>query len=183
MHLRIPLLLRIFCGAGCADQRGIYDSAAPHHPPRLFQAAVDGVKKQFANAFFLQQVPEVQQCCGVRDILLKKVDPHESAHSIAVINGVFYPLVGQVEPALQQIHPQHGFDLNGWTAPFPGGVVRYDQRYPFLPRDNLIHDLLKLFPFCFLFPATVFHIAEAFLFHVLPPSFSYYITSSFILWD
>lgn len=55
MHLRIPLLLRIFCGAGCADQRGIYDSAAPHHPPRLFQAAVDGVKKQFANAFFLQQ--------------------------------------------------------------------------------------------------------------------------------
>ena len=126
VHLRVPLFLCIFCGTGCADQRGIHDGASPHHPSRLLQAAVDGVKKQLSDPLLLQQMPEVQQGRSIRDILLKKVDSHESAHGIAVINGVFHALVGQIEPALQQIHPQHGFDFDGRTASFSGGVVRYD---------------------------------------------------------
>ena len=113
----------------------------------------------------LQQMPEVQAGRGIRHILLKKVDPHEFPHGIAVVNGVLHTLVGQIEPALQQIHLQHSFNFNGRTASFPGGVVRHDQRYPFVPRDVLIHDLQKFFPLRFLFPAPVLHIAETFLFY------------------
>ena len=93
----------------------------------------------------------MQQGRGIRDILLEKVDPHEPAHGITVINGVLHPFVGQVEPALQQIHPQCGFDLNGRTSSFPAGVVRHNQRHPFLPWNDLVHDLQKFFPFCFFF--------------------------------
>lgn len=135
---------------GRADQRGVHDRAAPHHPSRLFQAAVDGVNKQLVDPLFLQQIPEVQQSRGIRDVLLKKVDSHESEHGIAVINGVFYTLVGQIEPALHQIHPQHSFNLNGWTAQFSGGLVRHNQRYPFVPWDNIVHSfrgILSVIPY------------------------------------
>ena len=61
------------------------------------------------------------------------------------------------------------FYLNRRTAAFPGWIVGDDQRYPFLPWDNLVHDFQKFFPFCFLFPAPVFHIAKTFLFHTQRP--------------
>ena len=85
--------------------------------------------------------------------LTQKVDPHEFTHGIAVVNGVFHSLVGQAEPALQQVHPQHSLDLNGRTASFPTGVVRHYQGYPLVPRDDLIHDFQKFFPLRFLLAA------------------------------
>ena len=94
VHFRIPFFLRVFCRAGRADQRGVYDAAAPHHPSSPFQAAVDCVKKQLADALLLQQMPKVQQGRGVRNILLEKVDPHKFAHGTAVINCVLYSFIG-----------------------------------------------------------------------------------------
>ena len=91
----------------------------------------------------------MQQCGGVRHVFFKKVDPHEFTHGIAVVYGVLHTLIGQIEPALQQVHPQHDLDLNGWTSSFPAGVVGHDQRHPFLPWNDLVHDLQKFFPFCF----------------------------------
>lgn len=73
VHLRIPLLVHVLRGAGRADQRGVHSAVALYHPSGLLQTAVDGVKKQLADPFLLQQVPEVQQGCGIRDILLEKV--------------------------------------------------------------------------------------------------------------
>ena len=122
----------------------------------------------------------MQQCGGVRHVFFKKVDPHEFTHGITVINGVFYALVGQAEPALQQVHPQHSFDSDGRTPALPAGVVGDYQRYPFVPRDNLIHDFQKFFPFCFLLSTPIFHIAETFLFHFLTPFFLFY--HIFCLW-
>ena len=63
--------------------------------------AVDGVKKQLANAVVLQRVPEVQPDCGIRDILLQKADPHKFSHGIY---GVFYALVS-APPALSADSP------------------------------------------------------------------------------
>lgn len=126
-------------------------------------------KKQLADPLFLQQAPEVQQSRGIRYILLEKVDPHELPHGIVAIDGVFYAFIGQIEPALQQIHSKHRFDFYGRTATFPGGVVRRNQGDPFVPWNDLLHDLQKFFPFRFLLPAPVFHITETFLLHPLPP--------------
>ena len=95
-------------------------------------------------------MPEMQQRGGVRHVLLKKVDPHEFPHGIAVVNGALHALVRQAEPALQQIHPQHDFYLNGWTPAFPRRIVQPDNFHPILPWNDLLHDLLKFFPLRFL---------------------------------
>ena len=113
---------------------------------------------------------------------LKEVNPYESAHGIAVIYSIRYAFIGQVEPALQQIHPKHDFDLDRRPAAFPRGVVRHDQGYSLLPRDDLVHDLQKFFPLCFLLPATVFRIDEAFLFHFLSPPFSLILSLPLSMW-
>ena len=166
VHFRIPLLLRVFGGAGRADQRGVHNAAAPHHPPSPLQAVVDSVEEQLPKAMLLQQMAKLQQRCGVGNVLLEEIDSHEFPHGIAVIDRVLHPLIREGEPALQQVHPQHDLDLNRRTAPLSGWIVRDDQRYPFIPWNNLIHDLQKFFPLCLLFPTAVFHIAEAFLFHL-----------------
>ena len=54
VHFGIPLLSPVFGGAGRADQCGVYNAAAPHHPTGLFQTAADGVKKQLPDPVFLQ---------------------------------------------------------------------------------------------------------------------------------
>lgn len=123
LHLGVSLLFRVLGRTGHADECGIHDASAPHHPARTFQAAGDRVKKQLADPMLFQQMPKMQQRRSIRHILLKKVDSHEFPHGIAVVNGVLHTLVGQAEPALQQIHPQHGLDLDGRTASFPAGIV------------------------------------------------------------
>lgn len=70
-------------------------------PARSRQRLVT-LKKQIANLFPLQHMPEVQQRGGVRDVLFKKADPHELPHGIAVVYGLLHTLVEQVEPALQR---------------------------------------------------------------------------------
>ncbi len=169
VHFGITGFPGVLCGTGRADQRGVHDTSAPHHPSGTLQTAVDRVKKQLPQAVLLQQMPELQQRGGVGYVLLKKVDPHEFAHGIAVIDSVLHALIGQVKPALQQVHPQHDLNLNGRTATLPCGVVGDDQRHPFVPRDDVIHNFQKFLSLCFLFPAPVLHIAETFLFHLSYP--------------
>ena len=162
VHFGIPLLFRILGETGRADQRGIHNAAATHHPACPLQAVFDCVKKQLDQPLRLQQTSEVRQGRGIWDILLKKIDPHEFPHGVAVVNGVLHSLVEQIEPTLQQIHPQHHPDPDWQMAALSTGVVGHDQRYPFVPWDDLVHDFQEFFPLCFLLPATVLHIAEAF---------------------
>ena len=53
VHFGVSLLFRVLGGAGRANQRGVHNAAAPHHPPSPLQAVVNGIKKQFPNPVFL----------------------------------------------------------------------------------------------------------------------------------
>lgn len=57
-------------------------------------------RKQLPALVSFQKMPEMQQCGGVRDILLKKVDFLEFSHDAAITNGILHALVRRVEPAL-----------------------------------------------------------------------------------
>ena len=92
-------------------------------------------------------------------------DAYEFAKGIAVIDAVFNALIRQREPALQEIHPQHFFDSIRRTTTLAAEIMRLDEVDPFVPRDDFIHDIQKLFPFRCSFPKAVFHIAEALLTH------------------
>lgn len=52
---------------------------------------------------------------------------------------------------------------------FPVGLG-LDDIYPLIPWDYLIHNFQKFFPFRFLLPATVLHIAQCLLLHFLAVS-------------
>ena len=55
----------------------------------------------------------------------------------------------KIEPSLKQIHPQHFLDPYGRTAAFSLGIIRFNNPYPLIPRDDLVHDLKELFPLGF----------------------------------
>ena len=40
---------------------------------------------------------------------------------------VFHCRVGQAEPLLHEVHPQHGYQCKGWAAILAFGVVRCDE--------------------------------------------------------
>lgn len=70
-------------------------------------------------------VSELQQGCRIRNLFRHKIYAKKTTHGVAVIYGVLCPFVGQVEPCLHQIHPQHRLDTpnrspmlsTGWSLP------------------------------------------------------------------
>ena len=56
----------------------------------------------------MQKLPEFAQGCGVRYLgSLGKVQPQEGLHGVAVVYGILYPFIGELEPYLQHQHTQH----------------------------------------------------------------------------
>jgi len=129
-------------------------------------------KKQLIQTVLLQQMPEVQQCCGLRYVLLQEVDPHELAESVTAIDGIFHALVGQMEPALQLVHSQHDFYALWRTPALPLVVERQNNSDPLVSGDDLVHDLQKRIPLCLPFPIAVFVVTQTHLSHVFSTPFS-----------
>ena len=118
---------------------------------------------------FLQQMTELAQCRLIRHALCKEVDTGEFPHGIAVINCVFRCRVRQMEPYLEQVHPQHFLDPHWRTASFPLGIVGRNDAHPLLPWDDVFHNLQKLFSLRFLLAPAVLHIRKCFLVHFKAP--------------
>jgi hypothetical protein len=86
----------------------------------------------------------VQQCGRVRHLPEREVEPHERAHRVGVVDLVLHRHTGEVEPHLQQVHPQHRLDRHRPAAPLLVVVDRFDQPRPLLPRDHLVHHRQEL---------------------------------------
>ena len=93
--------------AGVSVDNFVVLSPTLEHMPRFHHHAVDGVEKQLVQAVLFQQTTELQQRRCVGRVFLQKADPDELPHGVAVVDRVLCSFVGQVEPYLQQIHPQH----------------------------------------------------------------------------
>ena len=98
-----------------------------------------------------------------------KVNDRKFPHSITVIYGILGVLVGQIEPDLKQIHPQHFLDTHGRTAALSLQIVELDNTYPFIPVNDLVHDFQKSLPLAFLLAEAVFDVGKCFLFYCLIP--------------
>ena len=84
-------------------------------------------------------VSELQQGCRIRNLFRHKIYAKKTTHGVAVIYGVLCPFVGQVEPCLHQIHPQHRLDTPNRSPMRSLRIVRSDHFYPCFPRDDLFH--------------------------------------------
>ena len=169
VHFRITRLLGVFGGAGSVDNGRIYNGAALHHVSGLHHNPVDCIKKQLVQAVCFQQMAEFAQRCFIRNRFRHEVNAREFSHGIAVVNGILCCWIRQVKPDLKQIHPQHFLDSHGRTATLSLGIVRLNDSYPLIPRNNLVHDFQKFLPLGFLLAASIFHIRKCFLFHCYAP--------------
>ena len=167
VHFGITGFLRVFRGAGSIDDGGIHNGAALHHVPGLHHHTVDCVKKQLVQTMCFQKMTEIAQRCFIRYCLCHEVNTCEFPHGIAVVDGILSRRIGQVEPDLKQIHPQHFLDPHGRTTALPLGIVGFDHAYPLIPGNDLVHDFQKLFPLGFLLAKAIFDVGKCFLLHCL----------------
>ncbi len=165
VHFRVTFFLLVLSRSWCVDDGRIDNCATPHHLTSPFERAVDSFKHRFPKTIFFQQTSEVQKGRGIRCFLTHEVNSHELAHGITVIDSVFYPFVRQAEPYLQQVHPQHLFNPHRRTASLAAKIIWLNQNHPFIPGNNFIHNIQKLFAFGYSGSSAVFNITECLLFH------------------
>ena len=103
----------------------------------------------FSDVVFLQQMVELQQGSAVWNLLVKEVDPEEASHGIAVIDGFFHPLVGEIETVLCEIHAEHDLDIFWPATAFVVIVVWPDDLDPLIPRNDLVHGIQECLPALF----------------------------------
>jgi hypothetical protein len=118
----------------CGDQGGIDDGALAQQQALVGQMRLDSFEDALGQLVRLEQVTELDQGGGIRGGLTSQVDTHEAADRLAVVEGIFDPLVGQAEALLGDVHAQHALQADG-RAPraFALGVERSDladQRRP-----------------------------------------------------
>jgi len=129
MHLGIPLSFLILGRAGSRDQGCIDDRALLHgHAVRL-EVRLHCLKDLIAQIVLLQQVPERQDRCLIRDPVADQADASETAHRWYLDQCILHAWIAEVVPLLHQINSQHGSQrIRRTTALGAGfGVVGLDQ--------------------------------------------------------
>src|SRR5437870_3127262 len=82
----------------------------------------------------------------VRYRLAPEIDADERPHRWRVVQRFFHSRVGEIEPVLEEVHPQHALQADGRPA-VPGlRVHRFDARAQLAPRHHAIHLGEKLRP-------------------------------------
>ena len=70
-----------------------------------------------------------------RQVIPVQVDPNESANRLAVVDRIFYALVGQPKALLSNLHAQHPLQtVRGSTAALALGIERFNLGYQRGPR-------------------------------------------------
>jgi hypothetical protein len=106
--------------------------------PRLQDLAHLG-KQRLTQLLVLQQTAELQQRRCVGHSLASQIDSNKPPQRRAVEQRVFARGIGQVEPVLHEIHPQHPFKAHRRAAVAGLRVVRRNHLAQLRPRHDLLH--------------------------------------------
>ena len=140
VHFRVPLLSGIFPRIRRLNDRRINDCAPLHLLAFCLQYLLHLVEEGLLQTMGMQKLPEFAQGCGVRYLgSLGKVQPQEGLHGVAVVYGILYPFIGELEPYLQHQHTQHHLYLLRGPAALSIREKGAHQFHPFLPWQDGIH--------------------------------------------
>jgi len=140
VHLRIAFSILILRRTRRRNDRRVHQRALAHEQPSSAQERVDLLKDRLRQLMLLEQAPEFQQRCRVRHLFSREIDSHEFAHSLAVVEHIFQPLVAQAVPLLQEVHPQHPLHSDRLPADAPTlRIMPLDQRDQRRPRHDAFH--------------------------------------------
>ena len=100
---------------------------------------------------------------GVRS--MEKSIFKEALHGVAVVDCILESLVRKTEPVLHEVHAQHRFQWNQFSAALFLDIERRNECHPFVPRNNGLHGTQKGFSSCCSFAVCVFHVRKCLLHH------------------
>ncbi len=139
MHLRVTLLVLVLGGAGRTDDRGVHDRAATDLHPLGLQHLAHLGEQGLAQLVSLQQATKLQQRGRVRHPLAAQVDADKATQRRAVQQRLLARRIGQIEPVLHEVHPQHALQPHRGTTVARLRVVRLDHPAQLTPRHDLLH--------------------------------------------
>jgi hypothetical protein len=173
-HLRIPLPVFVFGGAGRRDQGGLHEHALPHRHAPCAEVCFDGLKNLLAKLVFLQQVSEAQDRGLIGDPVADQLDAGKAAERGHLNQSLFHGRVAERIPLLQEMNPQHRCQRIRWLPAFLAGfgVVGFDQLDQRLRRHHHLHLREKLLQLSLLlgFGDLVIREAKLFAAHQAIPS-------------
>ena len=139
LHLGIARLRRILRRAGRGDDRRVDDRPALQQQPLRGEQLLDRLEDRRGQPVLLEQVAEAQDRRLVGHHVVPELDAGEPPHRLAVVDRVLGLRVGEIEPLLQEVDPQHLLEPQR-LPPLPGlRIVRLDQREQLRPRDHGVH--------------------------------------------
>ena len=144
VHLRVALAALVIGRRRRMQDGRIDDGARADLQPMLLQVAVHLGEDALAQFVPLEQMTELAHRRLVRRRLAAKIDAHEAAHRRRFIQSVLDRRVGQVEPLLQKVNPQHPLDAHRRTALAGVRIVWLHQRHQLGPRNHHLHLRKKL---------------------------------------
>lgn len=84
-----------------------HHSVLAQRQPALGQMNIDAFEQLGRQIVLFQQATNLQQRRGVCHLRARKIDADKLPHGLAVVDRILHSLVGQTEPLLREIHPQH----------------------------------------------------------------------------
>ena len=139
VHLRVALLVLVFGRRRRMQDGRVHDGAGADLQPMPGQIAIDRSQHLLAEPVALEQMAELAHGGLIRRRLATQVDAHERAHGERVVERVFNGWIGQVEPLLEKVNPQHPFQPDRRTAVAGLRIMWLDQRHQLRPRHHTLH--------------------------------------------
>ncbi len=143
-HLLVSAIRAVLGRGRGADDAGVYHRAFGYFQPLLRQQRIDQSEELVCELLRFEQAAKAQQRGGIRYPLAPQIDHRKPAKYSRVVQRLLARLIGQVEPQLQKVQPQHPLQPDRRATIANLRVVRFDQLAQRFPRHQLVHLLQKL---------------------------------------
>jgi len=145
VHLRVLFLVPVLGRTRCTDVSGIHNGALAHFQAVCFKVFANQLKQLFTQVMGFQKVPEFENRRLVRRRLFARIGAGKKAHCTGVVQGFFHGRIGEIEPVLKKMDPQHALQTDApASSPLGLGLERLDDGAKFVLGNNPIHFLKKI---------------------------------------
>src|SRR5215813_5337368 len=169
-HLRVARATGVLGRRWCRHDRRVYNGSLAHQQTALLQMLVDFLKQFLGQSMPLEQMPKIQNRCFIRHLVLAQLDASKPSQRLNVIKGIFHRWIGEVEPLLQKVNPQHLLQCHRRSPVSRSRIVSLDHSQQLRPRYDLFHFFEKLFATSFLFLVRKCQSSKGRLAHSVLPS-------------
>jgi thiamine pyrophosphate-dependent acetolactate synthase large subunit-like protein len=121
------------------DDRGVDNGPRAHRDAVRAQMAGDGLEHRLAEPVLFEEVAELADRRLIGHRLAAQVDADERAHGRRVVQRFLHGRVREIEPVLEEVHPQHALEADRRPAVVGIRVHGLDAGTELAPRHHALH--------------------------------------------